>query len=159
MITDTNADVYGRTVVRILEMQESINIIRYCLKNIPDGAISVKAPRKIPAGEVIIRVEAPRGEDIHFIRSNGTDIPDRVRVRAPTEANWHGMKHMLEGGYLADVPITIAAIDPCYSCTDRAIQLRSEKDTRVLDWKELRQYGINFYKKQGIDISTLSAGR
>lgn len=159
MITDTNADVYGRTVVRIMEMQESINIIRYCLKNIPDGAISVKAPRKIPAGEVLIRVEAPRGEDIHYIRSNGTEIPDRVRVRAPTEANWHGMRHMLEGGYLADVPITIAAIDPCYSCTDRAIRLRSEKDTKVLDWKELRRYGIDFYKKQGIDISTLNADR
>ena len=158
-ITDDNADVYGRTVVRILEMQESINIIRYCIGNLPDGAISVKVPRRIPAGEVIIRVEAPRGEDIHYIRSNGTEMPDRVRVRAPTEANWHGMKHMLEGGYLADVPITIAAIDPCYSCTDRAINVRSCNGTKVMDWRELRQYGIDFYKNNGMDFSKMSVGR
>ncbi len=155
MVTDNNADVYGRTVVRILEMQESINIIRHCIENIPDGALTVKVPRRVPEGEAIIRVEAPRGEDIHYIRSNGTDMPDRIRVRAPSEANWHGMKHMLEGGHLADVPITIAAIDPCYSCTDRAIAVRSENDTKVLDWKGLRQYGIDWYKKQGVDLTSL----
>jgi len=154
-VTDTRADVYGRTVVRILEMLESLNIIRYCIKNLPDGIIAVKAPRRVPAGEVIIRVEAPRGEDIHYVRANGTDMPDRVRVRAPSEANWHGMKHMLEGGYLADVPITIAAIDPCYSCTDRAVVIRSGNDTEVMDWMGLREYSINWYKKQGVDISSL----
>jgi len=154
-VTDTRADVYGRTVVRILEMLESLNIIRYCIKNLPDGIIAVKAPRRVPAGEAIIRVEAPRGEDIHYVRANGTDMPDRVRVRAPSEANWHGMKHMLEGGYLADVPITIAAIDPCYSCTDRAVVIRSGNDTDVMDWMGLREYSINWYKKQGVDISAL----
>ena len=97
-VTDTNADVLGRTVVRIKEMLESLNIIRFCIKNLPDGDIAVKAPLRIPAGEVISRTEAPRGENIHYIRSNGTDMPDRVRVRAPSEANWRGVKHMLEGG-------------------------------------------------------------
>ena len=155
VITDTHADVYGRTVVRILEMQESINIIRFCLDNLPDGPLSVRVPRRIPAGETIIRVEAPRGENIHYLRSNGSDIPDRVRVRAPTEANWHGMKHMLEGGYLADVPITIAAIDPCYSCTDRAIVVKSGAKTDCYDWRGLRQYGIDWYKKRGIDVTAL----
>lgn len=153
IVTDTNADVYGRTVVRIFEMQESINIIRFCINNLPDGPLTVRTPRRVPAGEVIARVEAPRGEDIHYIRSNGTDIPDRVRVRAPTEANWHGVKHMLEGGYLADVPITIAAIDPCYSCTDRATIVKSESGIRDMDWRAMRQYGIDWYKKQGIDLT------
>lgn len=152
-VTDTRADVLGRTVVRIKEMLESLNIIRFCIKNIPDGDIAVKAPLRIPAGEVISRTEAPRGENIHFIRSNGTDKPDRVRVRAPSEANWRGVKHMLEGGYLADVPITIAAIDPCYSCTDRAIVVDSGSGTNVMDWQGLRQYSIDWYKKQGIDVA------
>jgi len=154
-ITDTRADVYGRTVVRILEMLESLSIIRYCLKNLPAGVIAVKVPRRVPAGEVLIRVEAPRGECIHYVRSNGTEMPDRVRVRAPSEANWHGMKHMLEGGYLADVPITIAAIDPCYSCTDRAVAVHSEMDSKVMDWRELREYGNEWYKKHGVDVSAL----
>jgi len=149
-VTDTNADVFGRTVVRIKEMLESLNIIRFCIENLPDGDIAVKTPLRIPAGEVISRTEAPRGEDIHFIRSNGSDMPERVRVRAPSEANWRGMKHMLEGGYLADVPITIAAIDPCYSCTDRAIVIDSGSGTEVMDWQGLRQYSIDWYKRNGI---------
>jgi membrane-bound hydrogenase subunit alpha len=154
-ITDTHADAFGRTVVRILEMMESLDIIRFCIDNLPDGSIAVKAPRRIPAGEVISRTEAPRGENIHYIRSNGADKPDRVRVRAPTEANWHGMRHMLEGEYLADVPITIAAIDPCYSCTDRAIVIRSEDGDGLTDWQNLRQYGIDWYKNRGVDMSTV----
>jgi hypothetical protein len=155
LITDTHADVFGRTAVRIQEMLESTNIILFCIKNLPGGDITVKVPRRIPAGEVISRTEAPRGEDIHYIRSNGTDMPDRIRVRAPTEVNWHGMRHMLEGGYLADVPITIAAIDPCYSCTDRAIVLNSEGGTEVTDWQKLRQYSIDWYKNRGIDIASV----
>jgi NADH-quinone oxidoreductase subunit D len=155
LITDTHADVFGRTAVRIQEMLESTNIILFCIKNLPGGDITVKVPRRIPAGEVISRTEAPRGEDIHYIRSNGTDMPDRIRVRAPTEVNWHGMRHMLEGGYLADVPITIAAIDPCYSCTDRAIVLNSEDGTEVTDWQKLRQYSIDWYKNRGIDIASV----
>lgn len=154
-VTDTHEDVFGRTVVRVKEMLESINIIRYCIKNIPDGGIVVKVPLRIPAGEVISRTEAPRGEDIHFIRSNGTDKPERVRVRAPSEANWRGVQHMLERGYLADVPITIAAIDPCYSCTDRAIVINSESKNEVLDWEGLRQYSIGWYKKQGVDLGSV----
>ena len=155
LVTDTREDVLGRTVVRIKEMLVSLNIIRFCIKNLPDGDIAVKAPLRIPAGEVISRTEAPRGENIHYIRSNGTDKPDRVRVRAPSEANWRGVKHMLEGGYLADVPITIAAIDPCYSCTDRAIVIDSGSGTEVMDWQSLRQYSIDWYKKQGIDVSAV----
>jgi NADH-quinone oxidoreductase subunit D len=155
VVTDTHADVFGRTVVRIKEMLESLEIIRFCIKNLPDGDLAVKAPRKIPAGEMISRTEAPRGEDIHFIRSNGSDIPERIRVRAPTEVNWHGMKYMLEGQYLADVPITIAAIDPCYSCTDRAIVINSGDKTDVTDWQGLRQYSIDWYKKQGVDVPSV----
>ncbi len=155
LITDDRADVYGRTVVRILEMQESVKIIRYAIKNMPGGDIAVKVPRRIPAGEILTRVEAPRGENIHFVRSNGTDMPDRVRVKAPTEANWHGVQHMLKSGRLADVPITIAAIDPCYSCTDRAIVVNSGDNINVMDWKQLRQYSIDWYKKEGIDITAL----
>ncbi|MGI6360780.1 MAG: nickel-dependent hydrogenase large subunit [Bacillota bacterium] len=155
--TDTHADVFGRTVVRLLEMGESVKVIRYILDNIPDGDFCVKTPRKIAAGEVISRYEAPRGEDVHFIRTNGSDKPERIRVRAPSEANWHGMAHMLEGDYLADVPIIVAAIDPCYSCTDRAVIIDNNDDgTRTLmDWKSLRQYSIDWYKKRGVNLSKI----
>ncbi len=157
LITDNNGDVFGRTVVRVKEIMESINIIRYALANLPDDGLSVKFPRKVPAGQALSRTEAPRGEDIHYIRSNGTDKPDRVRIRAASEANWHGMAHMLEGDYLADVPIIIAAIDPCYSCTDRAFIVKNEDREQVWDWQKLRAYSIDWYQKRGIapaDIKT-----
>ena len=51
------------------------------------------------------------------------------------------------------MPITIAAIDPCYSCTDRAIVIDSGSGTEVMDWQRLRQYSIDWYKKQGINVS------
>lgn len=157
VITDDHADVFGRTLVRLKEMLESVRLIRAALDKMPEGPLTVRVPRRIPAGEAIIRVEAPRGEDIHYIRANGTDRPDRIRVRAPSECNWHGMQHMLEGGYLSDVPITIAAIDPCYSCTDRAIVLRGQSDLagRALDWKELRAYSQRWYKARGVDPSQI----
>ena len=157
MITAEYGDVFGRTVVRVLEIQESINMIRYALDNLPDDGIAVKAPRRVPAGEAVSRTEAPRGEDMHYVRANGTDKPDRVRVRAASEANWHGMAHMLEGDYLADVPIIIAAIDPCYSCTDRSFVLKQENGGQMLwDWRRLREYSIEWYKKRGVDITKLT---
>lgn len=153
VVTAEHGDVFGRTVVRVLEIQESINMIRFALDNLPDGGIAAKAPRRVPEGEVISRTEAPRGEDVHYVRANGTDKPDRVRVRAPSEANWHGMAHMLEGDYLADVPIIIAAIDPCYSCTDRAFVIKKATGEQTQwDWNQLREYSIDWYRKRGVDV-------
>ena len=156
-ITDDHCDVLGRTIVRIKELQESIRIIRACLDGIPGGPLKVTVPRRIPKGEVISRTEAPRGENIHYIRSNGTDMPDRIRVRAPSEANWHGMKRMLQGAYLADVPIVVAANDPCYSCTDRAVVVKSAGSERTIDWEDLCAYGIEWYRSRGADISRTAA--
>ena len=65
---------------------------------------------------------------------------------------------MLENNYLADVPIVIAAIDPCFSCTDRMIVTRDPdgRDTGVMDWKSLRTYSIEWYKQhRGIDCSSI----
>lgn len=152
---DDHCDVFGRTVVRVLELAESIRLIRACLDGLPEGPIAVNFPRKVPAGEVISRTEAPRGQDIHYIRANGSDMPDRIRVRAPSEANWHGMRKMLAGNYLADLPIIVAAIDPCYSCTDRAIVVRRDGSEDVMDWKQLRAYSIDFYRNKGIDPAAI----
>ncbi len=155
VITDDHADVLGRTIVRVKELMESYNIIRQVLKNLPDGPVVAKVPRRIPAGDAFGRYEAPRGEDVHYVKSNGTEKPERVKVRAPTLANLTAISHMIEGGYLADVPIVIAAIDPCFSCTDRAIALKDVRNGRedVLDWQTLRDYSIRWYRDRGMDFS------
>jgi NADH-quinone oxidoreductase subunit D len=79
----------------------------------------VKAPARVPAGEVVSRYEAPRGELIHYIRSNGSNTPERFKIRSPTLANWMAMSEMLRGVYIADVPIVTDAIDPCLCCSAR----------------------------------------
>lgn len=157
VITDTHSDVYGRTVVRVLELMESYKIVRQCLKNMPDGPITVKAPRRIPAGEAISRYEAPRGEDVHYVKSNGTERPDRVKVRAPTLANIQAVKHMLKDRFLADMPIVVAAIDPCFSCTDRSVAVeRPGENKEIMTWEALSDYGVEWHRARGLDFGDLN---
>jgi NADH-quinone oxidoreductase subunit D len=157
VITDTGADVYARTIVRLKELMESYKIVRQCLKNLPDGPITVRAPRKIPAGEALSRYEAPRGEDVHYVKSNGTDKPERVKVRAPTLANVQAVKHMLKDRFLADMPIVIAAIDPCFSCTDRLVSLKDDdKKADVMIWQALHDYSIKWHSQRGVDFGKLN---
>jgi NADH-quinone oxidoreductase subunit D len=154
VITHDSGDIYGRVIVRALEIVESCNMIEQLLTNLPEGEIvAAKVSRKAPAGVAVSRYEAPRGEDVHFVRGNGTEKPERVRVRAPTMANLEAATESVIGSYVADIPIAIASIDPCFSCTDRmAIVLRDRKNgTRVTSWEELRRYGIDWYgKNKGI---------
>ncbi|MFA5255843.1 MAG: nickel-dependent hydrogenase large subunit [Candidatus Omnitrophota bacterium] len=158
VITDNHCDVYGRTVVRLGELLESYKIIRQVLKKIPEGPIAIKAPRKIPAGEAVSRYEAPRGENMHYVKSNGSEKPERVKVRAPTLANLQTVSKMLEDRQLADLPIVIAAIDPCFSCTDRLISVKehSAKRSKILKWDELREYGIHWYRHRGVNFSEIN---
>ncbi|MDD5679725.1 MAG: nickel-dependent hydrogenase large subunit [Candidatus Omnitrophica bacterium] len=158
VITDNHNDVYGRTLVRVKELMESYKMIRQIIKNMPDGPISVKAPRKIPPGEAVSRYEAPRGEDFHYVRANGTEKPDRVKLRPPTLANVQAVSKMLEAGYLADMPIVIAAIDPCFSCTDRTITINNAdtKKKETFIWNKMRLMGIEYYRKRGVDFTELN---
>ncbi|MGA2912854.1 MAG: nickel-dependent hydrogenase large subunit [Methanoregula sp.] len=138
VVTDTNGDVYGRTRVRIWEVQESLKIVRYCLENLPEGPIHVPAPKNAPKGEILSRYEAPRGELVHFIRTNGTDKVERVDIRTPTLANWTSVAMCLVNQNLADIPVIVAAIDPCLSCTSRITLLDIHtKKTGVMSLDEL----------------------
>jgi len=148
VITSDRCDVLGRTVVRVLEMLESCKMCRQIVNELPEGEIKGKAARKVPTGEVFSKYEAPRGELIHYIKSNGTDRPERLKVRAPTLANIPAVIHSLKGGFIADIPISFAAIDPCLACMDRVILIDadSRREKQTMDWEELRQYGIKWYE-------------
>jgi NADH-quinone oxidoreductase subunit D len=157
VVTSDHNDVYGRTLVRVGELMQSYSIIRQVLAQMPEGPIAIKAPRKIPAGEALSRYEAPRGEDVHYVKANGTDKPERVKVRAPTLANVQVVAHMMKDRYLADLPIVIAAIDPCFSCTDRMISVRSDISApQTLTWPALHDQSIEWYRKKGIDFTQLN---
>jgi membrane-bound hydrogenase subunit alpha len=137
---DTNGDVYGRTCVRIGELRESAGIVRYCLENLPEGPVRVNAPKTAPEGEIFSRYEAPRGELAHFIRTNGTNKVERVDIRTPTLANWTSVAMCLVNQNLADIPVIVAAIDPCLSCTSRITLISSPGGKPgVVTFDELRK--------------------
>jgi membrane-bound hydrogenase subunit alpha len=151
VITTDTCDVLGRIVVRVLEVFESIKIIRYLMEHLPTGEVTMKVPRKIPVGESISHTEAPRGEDIHYLRANGTERPERYKVRTPTMANLPAIAEMLKGAFLADVPIVVAAIDPCMGCMDRVLLLKEDSDQPgdLISWDRLRAYGMKWYAERG----------
>ncbi|MEM2425309.1 MAG: NADH-quinone oxidoreductase subunit C [Candidatus Bathyarchaeia archaeon] len=119
VIVRSEGDSWARFMVRLDEVDESINIISYALDNLPSGAYRVRVPRIVPAGEAISRVEAPRGELFYYVKSNGSSYPERVKIRTPTFANILSFIHLTRGCNIADIPVIFSSLDPCFSCTDR----------------------------------------
>ena len=120
VIVQDEGDALARVVVRLLEIYESIRLIRQALKSLPSGPTSTDIGQlELPVSEACDRVEAPRGELFYFMKSNGTNIPERVKIRTPSYMNNAALTTMLIGNSTADAPLIIASIDPCYSCTDR----------------------------------------
>ncbi|MCC7209660.1 MAG: nickel-dependent hydrogenase large subunit [Anaerolineae bacterium] len=143
LILESEGDLEARFSVRLRELFEAYRLIRAILDNLPAGDLTVRMPRKIKAGETVSRVEAPRGELFYFIRSNGTDMPERVKIRTPTLCNMPSVLATSLGHQLADVPMILVGIDPCFSCNDRAVVLRrrGQDNPALLDWDALRQLG------------------
>ncbi len=135
MIITQNGDVFDKVVVRILETFESIKIIKYCLLNLPEGEIDLNL-KSIPAGEGIGHIEAPRGETFHYIKSDGTNRPIRHKVRAPTFMNLPTYKETIIGHTISDATIILAAIDPCYCCTER-VAVRNIKGKKLYGGEDL----------------------
>lgn len=148
VVLDTAGDLESRFVVRIKELFESIHLIRQILDNLPAGELQTRVQRRIKEGEIISRVEAPRGELFYFIKSNGTDIPERIKIRTPTMCNMASVAVLAIGHHLADMPMILAGIDPCFSCNDRAVVVRHDNSGDAWTWARLRQYGIDYYRRQ-----------
>ncbi|MDD1706555.1 MAG: nickel-dependent hydrogenase large subunit [Methanoregulaceae archaeon] len=126
-----HGDVYDRIIVRLLEVGQSIGIIHQCIDNLPAGEIlwepklaKLLAVCKKANGEAIGRVEAPRGECMHYVRMDGNEAPATWKVKGSSYSNLMSWIPMLQGEQLADVPIIVASIDPCLSCTDRVTVVR-----------------------------------
>ncbi|MBN2185680.1 MAG: nickel-dependent hydrogenase large subunit [Candidatus Krumholzibacteriota bacterium] len=121
VIVCENGDVYDKAVVRQLENFESIKIIRQALDKLEalgPGDICTEIG-EVPPGEGIGVYEAPRGEVLHYIRSNGGNMPMRHKIRAPSFNNILTNEYSVVGDTVADAGLITAAVDPCYSCTER----------------------------------------
>jgi ech hydrogenase subunit E len=146
IVTGTAGDLQERFVVRIKELFECYRMIREILDHLPPGDLSVRFPRRIPEGEVISRGEAPRGDLFYYIKSNGTDMPERIHVRTPSLSNWGSILSVAIGHKLADMPMLLSGIDPCFSCNDRLVTIKRSGDSQTMSWEDIRRYGIEYYR-------------
>ena len=149
VVTMKGCDVSARAMVKVLELYQSISILRTCLSRLSrleDRTLVTKVPFSVPAGEAVAVTEAPRGELIYYARSNGTDKPERMRIRTPTFMNIvYCLPPILKGQQLADLPIIVSSVDPCFSCCDRVTVIDERKGSvQVVDeaWlSRLKKHG------------------
>lgn len=118
VITENGGDVHSRAMVRLREVMESVKLVRQILVKMPEGRNSAALPH-IPAGEAVARTEAPRGELFYYIRTDGSDVPLRLKWRVPSYTNWEALEVMMKDCAVADVSLIVNSIDPCVSCTER----------------------------------------
>jgi NADH-quinone oxidoreductase subunit D len=102
----------------------------------PKGEIDASI-KDIPAGEGIGRVEAPRGECFHYVRSDGTNRPVRHKIRAPSYVNVASNKVAAVGQTISDTALALAAVDPCYCCTERVAVLDRATDKKIMNGWDL----------------------
>jgi NADH-quinone oxidoreductase subunit D len=144
LIAERAGDCKARLLVRLRECFEAIHIVEQALDRLPGGPIRTLPYVKlkflrIRSGEVISRVEAPRGENVHYLVSDGREMPKRVRIRPPTYANLAALRAMSRGAQLADIPAILHSIDPCFGCLDRAVVIDVDLATqRVVRFDQLR---------------------
>lgn len=120
MVTQAGGDVLARVAVRALELLESIRLSSLALLRLPTGPLrAFEGVPKIPPGEAAAYTEAPRGEVIYYVASDGGDAPVRVKIRTPSFVNIPAIESMTIGAQFGDVPLIQASVDPCLSCTDR----------------------------------------
>ncbi len=146
VITGTVGDVFDRYAVRINEIRESIRIVHQVLDQMPTGDYRIQdakvtpPPRSridesmealihhfklftegfsVPAGEVYVAIESPRGELGCYMVSDGGAKPYRMHIRGPSFANLQALPLMMRGGLIADAVAVISSLDPVLGDVDR----------------------------------------
>ncbi len=123
-IKGTVGDCWDRYWVRLLEMRESVRIVRQAIDQLPTGGeIMAKNVRhlafKSKAGEGYLGIENPRGELGYYLISDGGANSYRSRIRAPSFCNLSILESMLPGTMLADAVAIIGSIDIVLGEVDR----------------------------------------
>jgi ech hydrogenase subunit E len=116
MITRSNGDIYDRNMVRLYEILNSIQMCENIVDGLPSGEIYSKLKGK-PNGESLVRLEAPRGELMYYIKGSGKSLLDRVRIKTPTFSSIPAFIEVFKGSDYGDAPAILASFDPCMSCT------------------------------------------
>jgi len=119
--TREEGDCLARYLVRMAELEQSLNIIEQALDRLPPGPIRADVPRFItpPPGEVYFSFESARGAVGFYIVSDGSRIPYRIKVRSPSFSNVFVMSKICPGHFLADVIAIFGSIDVTVPEIDR----------------------------------------
>ncbi len=126
-VVRTEGDAHERTLSRLDELFESMRIIGEACGKIPRDERIPKYPvKRIPSGCGTGRVEAPRGENFHFVKIENAKTV-RVKLRTPTLANLIMYPRLLRGVDITDVPVVVMSLDPCISCMERVAVIREGK--------------------------------
>ena len=121
----TAGDCYARYEVRVAEMRESIRLVRLMLDGLPEGPIcALKPPRnlnavKLPAGQVYVGTESPRGELGTYVIADGTPTPVRVKIRPPSLHSVALLPWLCAGALVSDIVIILGSLDPILGEVDR----------------------------------------
>ncbi len=117
----TVGDCWDRYYVRVLELKESTKILRQALDSIPEGNVHEVVPKKIrpKVGEVYSRYESARGDVGFYIRSDGKNIPTRVKMRSPAYCNLSVLNEISSGWMISDVITILGSLDIVLGEIDR----------------------------------------
>ena len=118
-----HGDIFDRYMIRVLEMRESVEILKQALKDVPGGPImdpksKIRGFRPKP-GEAYGRIEAPKGELGFYLISDGSGNPYRYRVRPPSLINLTVLEDMCLGQNVADVIVIFGSVDIVLGEVDR----------------------------------------
>jgi len=117
----TVGDCWDRYMVRVHEMEQSVNIIEQAVDKLPSGDVQSALPKRIrpDAGDIYARTETPKGELGYYIVSDGTATPFRVKVKSPCFVNLSALPAMCRGAMIADVVAILGSIDIVLGEVDR----------------------------------------
>ena len=144
-ITHDGCDVLSRTLVRIEEFMDSLNIIQELLEmELPQGPVLTEGWTYEPNRFALGFAEAPRGEDVHWSMVGDDQKCYRWRAKASTYSNWPVLRYMFRGNTISDAALIVGSLDPCYSCTERVTVVDVNKRTqKTLSKTQLENYCAN----------------
>jgi NADH:ubiquinone oxidoreductase subunit D/NADH:ubiquinone oxidoreductase subunit C len=117
--TREDGDALARSELRLLEMASSARTLAQLARSMPGGRSRAWAPEAVPKGRGLGTVEAPGGEVLCLVVSDGTERPRRVRMRGPDTAHAAALADLVLGCRVEDVPLAVASVDLCVGGCDR----------------------------------------
>jgi len=120
VVTASEGDAMARTMVRALEARESVRLVREFIRRLEPGPARVALPDPLPGQRIgIAAIESPRGEAVHWLRTDARGNVERYHLRSPSYHNWPAVALVAETAIVPDFPLVNKSFELCYSCTDR----------------------------------------